>query len=94
MNIRRLCKSAASNDENWCEAVYVAEPPTRMVAQGKHLDDQTTGNLLNLDADEAGVSLPTETVLRAGALFLAEQGRPAMLAEVEDFLATWTGGEL
>jgi hypothetical protein len=38
---------------------------------------------------EGAVRLPTETLLRAAALILAEHGRPAMLAEVQDFLTEW-----
>lgn len=91
MQLRRLCKSANSNIEDDCEAVYIADRPTTMVAQGKHLDAETTAQLRNVADDESGVALPTETVLRAAALFLAEQGRPAMLGEVEAFLAAHAG---
>lgn len=31
--------------------------------------------------------MPAETLLRAAGLYLAEHGRPAMLAEVQAFLA-------
>jgi hypothetical protein len=64
-----------------------------MVGQDKHLDAETTAELRHVADDEAGIALPTETVLRAAALFLAEHGRPAMVAEVEAFLAEWSRGE-
>lgn len=35
---------------------------------------------------EDAVQIPTETVLRAAGLFLAEQGRPGVLTEVEAYL--------
>jgi hypothetical protein len=89
MALRRLCKSGTSTREDDCEAVYVSRP-TKMVAQGKILDAETAREMRNVAPDEDGVELPIETVLRAAAIFLAEQGRPAMLAEVTDFLAEWT----
>ena len=89
MKLRRLCKSASSDELDRCPAVYVAEEPTTMVAQGKHLDAATTAELRHVGADESGVAMPTETVLRAAALFLAEHGRPAMMAEVQAFLTGW-----
>lgn len=48
--------------------------------------------LQQLALNESGVRVPTETVLRAAALFLAEQGRPAMQAEVQDH--SFHGAEL
>ncbi|MGH3613732.1 MAG: hypothetical protein ACRDRK_14300 [Pseudonocardia sp.] len=87
MKLRRLCKSASSTDEEDCSAIYLTEELATMVAQGAHLDADTAAQLRNVAADETGIALPTETVLRAAALFLAEQGRPAMLTEVKTFLA-------
>lgn len=87
MKLRRLCKSADSFPQNQCPALYVSDDPATMVGQGKVLDDATVVELRDLAADERGVAIPTETVLRAAALLLAEDGRTAMLAEVEDFLA-------
>lgn len=87
MALRRLCKAEDSGNVGQCPAVYVAESPERMVAQGKVLDPRTTSELQEVAKDELGVELPTETVLRAAALFLAEQGRPAMVDEVEAYLA-------
>lgn len=87
MALRRLCKSSSSGQKGECPAVYVSDDPARMIAQGVILDTDTTAELQKVAIDEAGVALPTETVLRAAALFLAEQGRPAMLAEVRDYLA-------
>ena len=91
MALRRLCKSGSSDQAEQCPAVYVADDPARMVAQGTVLDAATAIELQHRAADEAGVALPTETVLRAAALFLAERGRPAMLAEVTEFLTSWDG---
>lgn len=87
MALRRLCKSGSSGLTENCPAVYVADDPARMVAQGPVLDTVELAELQQRAADETGVVLPTETVLRAAALFLAERGRPAMLAEVRDYLA-------
>jgi hypothetical protein len=84
MALRRLCKSGTSTREDDCEAIYVSRP-TKMVAQGKIIDAETASEMQNV----AGVELPIETVLRAAGTFLAEQGRPAMLVEVSDFLAGW-----
>lgn len=89
MRLRRLCKSNTSDKYEQSPAMYIAETPTLMVAQGWELDDATSAELVEVAPNESGVSLPTETVLRAAALFLAEHGRPAMRAEVESFLADW-----
>lgn len=91
MRLRRLCKSGSSGERDECPAVYVGAEPATMVAQGKQLDAATAAELRHVAPDEDGVALPTETVLRAAALFLAERDRPAMLAEVQDFLAGWDG---
>lgn len=69
--------------------MYLAEDPAVMVCQGTVLDDETAGELLNLATNEMGLSVPTETVLRAAALVLAQYGRPAMNDEVIAFLAEW-----
>lgn len=66
--------------------MYLGDPAV-MVAQGKRLDAATAAELRDVAVDEAGVAIPTETVLRAAALVLAEHGRPAMLSEVAEFLA-------
>lgn len=87
MMLRRLCKSSSSFPDNECPAVYVDDDPAMMVGQGKLLDAVTTAQLHNLAEDESAVAIPTETLLRAAGLFLAEQGRPGMLAEVESYLA-------
>lgn len=86
MKLRRLCKSAESIPQGQCPAMYVSDDPTTMVGQGKLLDAGTTAELLDVAHDEQGVAIPTETVLRAAAALLAESGRPAMQAEVEEFL--------
>lgn len=88
---RRLCKSADSDDKDKCPAVYVADDPTRMIAQGPLLDAAEVAELQQVAGGEGGVLLPTETLLRASGLFMAERGRPLLLAEVENFLATWEG---
>jgi hypothetical protein len=87
MALRRLCKAGTSGEEEECPAVYIDDDPSRMVAQGLLLDAGAAAEMQQVAHGEAGVALPTETVLRAAAVFLAEQGRPAMLAEVQTFLA-------
>lgn len=87
MALRRLCKSGDSHVDGECPAVYVDDDPAMMIGQGTVLDPTRTAELRDVAADEAGVVIPTETVLRAAALFLAERGRPAMLQEVESYLS-------
>jgi hypothetical protein len=72
--------------------MYLAEDPAMMVGQGTMLDAPTRAHLRNVAPVEDAVALPTETVLRAVGLFLAEQGRPSVLAEVEAFLAEVESG--
>lgn len=91
MRLRWICKSAGSRDEGDCPAMYLAEDPTYMVGQGRQLDDATIAELANVADDEAALLYPTEMILRAAALVLAEHGRPDMLSEVESFLSTWDG---
>jgi len=91
MKLRRLCKSAESTAEGKCPAMYLADDPTVMVGQGTHLDAATAAEMRDVAAEEGGLAFPTETVLRAAALVLAEHGRPAMRAEVEEFLAGQQG---
>ena len=86
VKLRRLCKSADSFPQGDCSAMYVSDDPATMVGQGKVLDTGTAAELLDVAEDERAVAIPTETVLRAAALLLAENGRPAMTAEVEAFL--------
>lgn len=92
MKLHWLCKSAESRKEGDCPAMYLADDPTRMVGQGKILDASTAAELRHVAPDEGGLEFPTEMVLRAAALVLAEHGRPAMLAEVEAFLAEHAEG--
>lgn len=87
MKLRRLNKSEDSRGEDHCPAMYLADDPAWMVCQGRHLDAETAGELHHVAPDEGGLAVPTETVLRAAALVLAEHDRLAMLAEVEAFLA-------
>lgn len=73
--------------------MYIADPPSEMVVQGRHLDDETTSQLLNRADNEGGLAIPTETVVRAVGLLLAEYGRPDLHSEIESFLAEraeWT----
>jgi hypothetical protein len=89
MPLRRICKSGTSGDDDDCPAVYLEKPATTSVAQGPLLGSEDMAELQQLGAGEGAVRLPTETLLRAAALILAEHGRPAMQAEVKDFLAGW-----
>ncbi|MFF1819291.1 hypothetical protein ACFVWG_18470 [Kribbella sp. NPDC058245] len=92
MKLTRICKSADSQVAGQCPAIYVADTPAVMVSQGKRLDPQTTAELRDVADDETAVEIPTETLLRAAGLFLAERGRPAVAAEVEAFLAAELDG--
>jgi hypothetical protein len=92
MKLTRLCKSVESWDDTKCPAMYLDEDPTWMVGQGKTLDRETLAQLLSLADDESGVAVPTETVLRAAAFFLAAHGQPGLAAEIENFLNAWDGG--
>jgi hypothetical protein len=89
MGLRRICKSGESGDHGECPAVYVEKQPITSVAQGPLLTPEEMAELQELGAGEGAVRLPTETLLRSAALILAEHGKPAMLAEVTDFLAGW-----
>jgi hypothetical protein len=93
MPLRRLCKAGDSGEYGECPAVYLEKPPTTSVAQGPMLGPADMAELQELGAGEGAVRLPTETLLRAAALILAQHGRPAMQTEVGDFLATWDPGE-
>jgi hypothetical protein len=94
MQLTRLCKAADSMEVTQCPAIYLDVNPAQMVGQGKRLDDETRAQLLHLGDDETGVAIPTETVLRASALFLAAHGRPDLAEGIESFVANWTGGRL
>jgi hypothetical protein len=89
MPLRRICKSGQSGAREECPAVYLEKPPITSVAQGPLLSQDDMFELQQLGEGEGAVRLPTETLLRAAALILAEHGRPAMLAEVQDFLSVW-----
>jgi hypothetical protein len=89
MPLRRLCKSGDSGEYNQCPAVYLEKPPITSVAQGPLLSTEELVELQELGEGEGAIRLPTETLLRAAALILAEHGRPAMQTEVKDFLAGW-----
>lgn len=87
MKLRKLAKDGNSPTGD-CPALYVAaDDPAMMVAQGKLLDRHTTSELEDFAADETGVALPTETVLRAAGRLLAENGRPGVADEIEAYLA-------
>ncbi|WP_028926201.1 hypothetical protein [Pseudonocardia acaciae] len=87
MKLTRLCKAADSLRVQDCPAMYLDEDPGMMVGQGKRLDEDATAQLLHLGEDEAGVAIPTETVLRAAALVLTAHGRTELGAEIETFVA-------
>lgn len=87
LELVRICKAGDSVTQGQCPAMYEASnQPGWMVSQGKRLDEVNTAKLQDLAADEAGVMIPVETVLRAVGLYLAERGRPAVMAEVQAFL--------
>jgi hypothetical protein len=82
-----VVRQANSFPQDKCPAVYVEEDdPSTMVGQGKKMSAKAKAELRDLAAEEDAVRIPTETVLRAVGLFLAEQGRPVVLAEVEAYL--------
>jgi hypothetical protein len=86
--LKRLCKAANSIGQGDCPAMYLdLDDLTWMVGQGPRLDDAATRELLESAPEEVGVRIPTETVLRAVGLFLADRGHPGVLAEVETYLA-------
>lgn len=93
MKLRRLCKSASSDGERDCPAMYVTEDPAMMVAQGRISTWRRGASCATWPRASPGLPSPTETVLRAAALFLAENGRPAMLVEVEAFLVARAGAD-
>jgi hypothetical protein len=85
--LERLCKWSGSVEDEDCPAVYVDhDDPTTLVCQGPLLDEAGTAELLNRAPHEAGVALPSETLLRAAGLFLARQGVTGPLAEIEAYL--------
>jgi hypothetical protein len=86
--LKRLCKAANSIGQGDCPAMYLdIEDLAWMVGQGPQLDAAATGELLERAPEEVGVRIPTETVLRAVGLFLADRGHPGALAEVQAYLA-------
>jgi hypothetical protein len=92
VTLKRLCKAANSVAQGDCEAMYVdLEDLAWMVGQGRLLDSEASAELLDRAPDEAGVRIPTETVLRAVGLFLADRGHPEVLADVEAYLAEADG---
>lgn len=92
MTLKRLCKAGNSVAQGDCPAVYVQlEDLAWMVAQGRLLDAEASAELRERAPDEAGVRIPTETVLRAVGLFLADHGHPGVLAAVEAYLAETVG---
>lgn len=84
--ILRLCKAADSWGKDQCPAVYRTDDPAKLIVQGKSLDATGMAALQDLAVDETAVQIPTETVLRAVGLILAERGRPDLLVEIETCL--------
>lgn len=84
---RMLAKDALSLGKRQCPALYVAEDPARMVAQGKRLSAGELSQLIDLDDDENAVYLPTETVLRGAARLVKESGDHLLSDAIEAFLA-------
>lgn len=87
MKLTRLCKAADSLKVEDCPAMYVDEDPSMMVGQGKNLDPESAAQLMHVAEDEAGVAIPTETVLRGAAVVLASLGRSDLGTEIEAFVA-------
>lgn len=91
--LRRICKTTGSTTQGQCPAMYAVEGRyDLMVGQGKDLDADTAAELVERADDESGVLIPTETVLRAAALFLADRGRADIMMNIDGFLAEWEGG--
>jgi hypothetical protein len=86
MGLRRLAKAADSTGSGRCPALYATDDPTRMVAQVKALPDGEKTQLIDVSADEIAGSIPTETVLRAMAKYVSENGDVALAAALEAFL--------
>ena len=87
MALVRLCKAANSIAQGDCPAMYLdSDDLDWMVAQGGLLDAEALAELRERAPDEGGVRIPTETVLRAAGLFLADRGHPDVLAAVEAYL--------
>ena len=87
MTLARLCKAANSVAQGDCPAMYLdLDDLDWMVGQGPLLDADALADLRERAPDEAGVRIPTETVLRAAGLFLADRGHPDVLATVEAYL--------
>jgi hypothetical protein len=92
VTLKRLCKAGNSVAQGDCPAVYVQlEDLAWMVAQGPLLDAEASAELRERAPDEAGVRIPTETVLRAVGLFLADRGHHGVLTAVEAYLAEAVG---
>lgn len=92
MKLTRICKSENSSWNGGCPAVYAVDgDPGMMVSQGKTLDPATAGELQDLATDETAAFIPTETVLRAAAKYLAWHGRESVAADVESFLKDQKG---
>ena len=69
-----------------CPAMYVAEDLTGWSVRANG-STQSAAKLRERALDETASLIPVETVLRAVGLFLADRGRPDVMAEVEAFLA-------
>lgn len=76
MKLQKLAKDATSKTGN-CPAVYVdVDDPTTAVVQGQNLNRSATAQLDDRAADESGVRVPMETLVRAIQRYLAEHGEP------------------
>jgi hypothetical protein len=51
------------------------------------LETEAAAELLERSTEDVGVRIPTETVLRAVGLFLADRGHPGVLDAVEAYVA-------
>lgn len=84
--LRRLAKDTNSTGSGRCPALYATDDPARMVAQVRALSDTETAQLIEIGADEVAGSIPTETVFRAIAKYVSEQGDDTLAGAIEVFL--------
>jgi hypothetical protein len=78
-------------------AGYSPADPTWMIWRGQAISPTERRELLEVEDDEMGVALPTETVFRRAAGYVAGNGHGALAAQLEAFLSArglWSGPRL